>query len=433
MKSLDHIFKLKVSKKYLRKKANKRIKEEKIRLKNVGLLGDALDERIKTIRLTEMKKVDDGRLTGWRIIRKSQKNDMRKYLIYNGRLKGIVIQKINFNLPRSVKTHEDFTRYVLRQNLFAEIFTELQQYEGKRSFPCFLFAENWASISKDNNGIFHYFTNRPNGSSVSLNVFDLFEIICSKEGESFAVHRRILIQILGCSYSEHKWEMKQMNKVQINNDNIQNAKIDWHNQYHSLLKLTQSYLDILLKIITHSEKHVISKRYSYKNESLFYVSSRYLGDALNRDPSNVRRAVNMFACLGLIEKVPPTIEGFPLEFLKSAMKIRGNIDNYKLVTFFIIPQYTKKLLRIAEAKAQKLLKNKITNITKLNEKTMTAVFGENYAKSVYFVKEIDIQQLVKQSKVDLSKCKQADTFRSKREIERLESQPGTFGNDMLPF
>lgn len=433
MKSLDHIFTPIVSKKYLRKKVNKRIKEEKNRLKNLGILGDTLEERIKIFRLAEMKKVDEGILTGWSMVRKSQKDDMRKYLIYHSRIEEIVIQKINYNLPRSVKTHEDFTRYVLRRNLFAEIFTELLQYEGKRSFPCFLFAENWASISKDNNGIFHYFTNRPDGISVSLNIFELIEIICSKEGESFADHRRRLIQILGCSYPEQSWEMKQFEKIESNIDNISNDKSNWNKQYPSLFKLTKSYLDILLALNSYSEKYVNSKQYTYKKEPLFYVASRYLADRLDRDPTNVRRAINMFTCLGLIEKVPPDTQGFPNKFLQSAVKIRGNVTENKLVTFFIIPKITQKLLSSAESKAKKLLKNKITNINKFNKKSITEVFGENLAKSIYYAKEVDIQKLIIKSGVDLSNSKQANTFHTKREIERLKSHQGTIGDDVIPF
>lgn len=433
MRSLDHIFQPKTTKKHLRKKANARIKEEKQRLKNRDITGEKLEERVKVFRLTEMKKVENGLLTGWRKLRKSQKNDMRNYLLLHNKLERITVQTIDYSLPRSVKTHEQFTRYILRQNLFANIFVDLQQYEGKNSFPCILFPENWASISKDDQGIYHYFTNRSGGISKSLNIFDLVEIIFSREGETFTNIRRKLMQILRCSYPEAQWEMKQINKTRINSGIINNAETNWNNQYPSLFKLTRSYLDILLAMNSHSEKYVNSKEFSYKKESLFFLSSRFLADMLDRDPSNVRRAINLYACLGLIEKVPPNVEAFPLEFLQSAIRIRGNNNDHKLVTFFIIPSYTQKLLQSAEAKAKKLLDNKITNIIKINEKKIVMAFGEEFARSIYYAKEIDLKQLVKQSQVDLSECKQADTFKTKREIKRLESGQGTPGDDVIPF
>jgi hypothetical protein len=433
MRSLDHIFQPKVTKKYLKRRAKKRIGDEKQKLNGLGVTGEELEERMKVNRLTEMKKAESGFLTGWKKLRKGQKNDMRNYLLFHNKLEEITVQKISYTLPRSVKTHQDFTKHILRQNLFADIFIDLQKYEGKSSFPCLLFPENWASISKDDNGIYRYFTNRPGGISVSLNIFDLVETICSHEGESFTNVRRKLIQILACSYPENKWEMKQMDKAQININIISNAETSWTNQYPSLFKLTRSYLDILLAMNSHSGKHINSKQYSYKKENLFFLSSRFLANILDRDPSNVRRAINLFACLGLIEKVPPNVEGFPLKCIQSAIKIRGNITDYKLVTFFIIPQLTQKLLKNAETKAKKLLENKITNITKLNEEKMAVVFGEDFARLIYYANEIDLQQLVKQSKVDLLECKQADTFKTEREMKRLESGQGTPGDDVIPF
>lgn len=433
MKSLDHIFKPKAMKKQLREMVNSRIKEEKNRLKTLGISGEELEYRLKVFRLTEMKKTENGTLTGWQKLRKSQKNSMSNYLLFQNKLEGIAIQQMNYSLPRNVKTHEDFTRYILRQNLFTEIFVDLQKYVGKSSFPCFLFPGNWASISKGENGIYHYFTNRPEGISLSLNIFDLIEIICSSEEETFANHRRRLIDFIGCTYPEQRWEMKQFNKIQLNNNSISNANKDWHKQYPSLFKLTGNYLDILLALNSHNERYINSKHYSYEKESLFFLSSRYLADILDRDPSNVRRAINLFACLGLIVKVPPDVEKFPQKFLQSAVKISGNIPKYKLVTFYIIPQITQRLLRNAEIKAKKLLDNKITNITKLNEKKMAIVFGEDYARGIYYSKEIDIQQLVKKSEVDLSECKQADTFKTKREINRLKAEQGNVGDDAIPF
>lgn len=433
MKSLDHIFQPKVSKKMLSRKAQKSIKEEKNRLRDLGIVGKELDKRIKEFHLTEMKKVEAGILTGWRKLRKNQKQDMRQYLRSNKRLETIQIEPINYTLPKKVKTHQDFTKYILRQNLFAKIFKDIQKYEGRDSFPCVLFSENWASISKDDKGIYHYFTNRPGGVSVSLNLFDFVEIICAEKDETFIDIRRRLITLLGCSYSEQKWETKQLNKIRMNKEILNSAIHDWKQRYPSMYKLIRSYLDILLAINSHNEKTVISKKYSHKNEALFFLSSRYLADFLDREPSNVRRAINLFACLGLIEKVPPNIENFPLEFLQSAFKIKGNISDYKLITFFIIPQYTQKLLRNAEAKAKKLLEHNITNINKLNEKNMIVVFGEDEARSVYYANKIDLKQLLRKSGVDHSKCKQADTFKSKRDLKKLEAGQGTYGDDILPF
>lgn len=433
MKSLDHIFQPRASKKMLSRKAQKSIKEEKNRLRDLGIVGNELNMKIQTFRLTEMKKVENGVLTGWRKLRKSQKQDMRQYLRFHNRLETIQVQSINYTLPKKVKTHQDFTQYILRQNLFPKIFKDLQQYEGRDSFPCFLFPQNWASISKDDKGIYHYFTNRPGGVSVSLNLFDLVEIICAKEDETFIDVRRRLITLLGCSYPEQKWETKQFNKLKINKEILNSAIHDWEHRYSSMYKLIRSYLDILLVINSHNEKTIISQQYSHKNEALFFLSSRYLADLLDREPSNVRRAINLFACLGLIKKVPPNIENFPHEFLQSAFQIKGNITDYKLITFFIVPQFTQKLLRNAEATAKKLLEHNITNINKLNEKNLIAVFGEDYAKSIYYAKEIDLKQLLNKSGVDLSKCKQADTFKSKRDLKKLEACQGTYGDDILPF
>lgn len=433
MRSLDHIFQPKVTKKHLKKRAKKRIGDDKQRLIGFGITGVTFEERMKVNRLIEMRKAGSGFLTGWKKLRKGQKDDMRNYLLFHNRLEEITVQQMSYPLPRSVKTHQDFTKHILRKNLFANIFVDLQKYGGKSSFPCSLFPENWASISKADDGIYRYFTNRPGGISVSLNIFDLVEIICSQEGESFTNVRRRLIQILSCSYPENKWEMKQMDKAKININIISNAESSWTNQYPSLFKLTKSYLDILLAMNFHSGKHINSKQHSYKKKNLFFLSSRFLADILDRDPSNVRRAINLYACLGLIEKVPPNVEGFPLEFLQSAIRIRGNNKDYKLVTFFTIPLYTQKLLRSAETKAKKLLENKITNITKVNEEQMEKVFGKEFTRTVYYVKEMDLQQLVNQSKIYLTDCKQADTFRSKRDIKRLESGQGNPGDDIIPF
>ncbi|MFD1173939.1 hypothetical protein [Oceanobacillus picturae] len=433
MKSLDHIFQPKVTKRHLRKKASKNIKEEERRLNNLGVPREIAERGLNTFRFTEMKKVERGVLTGWEKVRGNQKNDMRKYLIHYNRLETLTIQNTNLILPRSVKSHEDFTRYVLRENMFSDIFIELQQYKEKRSFPCILFPGNWASVSKDGKGIYHYFTNRPEGISVSLNIFDLIEITCSREGQTFAYHRRKLIDILGCSYPEQKWEEKQFNKIRTNLNSIKNAKENWETQYPSLFKLTQSYLDILLTLNSYSEKYVNSKQFSYKKETLFFISSRYLANNLNRDPVNVRRAINMFACLRIIEKVPPDVQGFPHKFLQSAIRIRGGVTNNKLVTFFIIPKITKKLLKDAEIKAKKLLKNKISNINKLNGRKVAEIFDDDFAKSIYYAKEMDIDKLALKSGVDLTKCKQANTFITKREVERMKLRQGTYGDDVIPF
>lgn len=328
--------------------------------------------------------------------------DINMYLQKKKRLSSLETRMIKYILPEDVKTHKQFIGHIVRVNLFSDLFVNLNSCIERQYFPCIIFKKHFAWIDKDKNGIYRYFSMKELGRCRSFSVLDLISIVFPN-ATTIDLIRTKLIELLGCNYEENAWATEEMKRLKSNIESFENTREEWRNCFPSLYKLTKSYMKILIELINNNVIHPPLMKHSYKNMLAVYISTRYLSELTGTDASTISKAINLFSSIGLITKIPPHDEQFPLELLKVAVKIRDTtlknietkrlkkptfteqgITNCRFITFYTIPKYSYDFLTQIEQDATKLILAGVTNIKKINERNIANALGREVADNVFF-------------------------------------------------
>ncbi|MBW9234368.1 hypothetical protein JQK62_19295, partial [Leptospira santarosai] len=171
---------------------------------------------------------------------------------------------------------------------------------------------------------------------------------------------------------------------------------------------TKTYLPILKQMIINESSHYPLFNHSFNEELIVYTSSRYISEFVGIDSSTVSKAINLFASIGLIKKIPPHHNKFPARLLKQGLSIKSSTAerliisskkkvkkpiNIPLVTFYHTPYFSSDLLLQCEETSKKLLQNNITNIKGITEVNIMSVFGKEFTETI-FIEKKDAKKIV---------------------------------------
>ncbi|GAE37387.1 hypothetical protein [Halalkalibacter akibai] len=310
---------------------------------------------------------------------------------------------IHYQLPKSIKTDLQFTNHITKQNLFSTVFHSFKRFDKGKWEHCIFTKDNVGWISKDNNGYYRYFSKKvKTGVTIGFSLLDLIQITCSdgdvKTPMDYPTVRKKIATILNVSYRDLDYVKYQKEKYRCNQSLIDES-LEWKSLYPNLHSLTKSQLYILDELHQFVSQNIMERRHAIKNEAVFFISIRHLTKLVNerlgteRHPSTVAAAINLFAVLGLLHKMPAEILTDKEELLQIAQSIQGNKNHFHLITFMTIPLYDENLLKKAEKMAKRLRKNKITTAKQITSKNLKIVLGEKKAKSIINVREVSIMKM----------------------------------------
>ncbi len=162
-------------------------------------------------------------------------------------------------------------------------------------------------------------------------------------------------------------------------------------KYEYLYKVIKRRLRYLIKLIEYSKDKRINDYSTIHDNYYFYVSFRYLARRYKGHTSTWSRNINIFASLGLINKV--NIEG--LEVANSKLldesykhrkaKAKGlgvKPEQIKIVSYYTIPLFNDELLNYANNIAKTMYDNnfKVNGFSKMY---LINIFGQEFADNVY--------------------------------------------------
>lgn len=174
--------------------------------------------------------------------------------------------------------------------------TKFLNMELNKYYKCLLFNNQFAWISENEYGKQRYFTkgNLTNG----LDIYDLLSIYYN------------------CNYSQTFNYLLEMGYTKDNNDrlsnklkciqNIQNINNTIENN-DNLKKLIDNKVDIYIALNEFAKSNSLSFN-KYKDEQIFFVSTRFLKDkySLDYSISTINQVINLYALIGLVYKIPTT-------------------------------------------------------------------------------------------------------------------------------
>lgn len=258
------------------------------------------------------------------------------------------------------------------------------EIDYNKPFECNIIKDNtaWFSVDEQNNKI-RYFSKNYKGSVVnSFDIFDLFFII---EGFSFLTTYRILIERLNLLFEEGEWRNLQNIKY-FDNFIVLSDIQSIRKNYPTLYKAIKNYIPLLYQLISVGAESISKKEYSIDNDSIFYVSLKYLenrmGGAENGGFNYVKisRAISLFAALRLVEKV--SNENLSDDFMEKVKKNSAFNGSLNTIGVFKIPFFSHATLQNANDIAEELIEKKVT-LSNITKKSLEEAMGLKKAIEVF--------------------------------------------------
>lgn len=383
----------------LKKQYESRVKARRTKLEAQGYEGDILNRRLHPYRVKEKAKLIKGIVDGYMPATMKAKRLIFDHMVQDGAIHRFSsgFNRLRVDVPLDLK-RSDFVDFAIKRNLFG-LFHLLKDKKGKRIFPCELIHGHNAWIDKSDKGVWRYFTQQKNGRTMGLTIFDLLEIVSgdlaaySKNRFNLHTnpHNRVNDPIFSNAFETLAelvqapfliTEAEEVRKYENNLRLMQNAGQALR-EYPALFKLIKSKLDALREIHTWGRHHAIADEW-YKDGSVFFVSNRHLARLVLKHYTVVNRAINLFAVLELIHKVPTHM--FSPKMTETVARIRGGNKEYKNIGLYSIPAYTSDVLERAEMLATKI---KEANVRRLNSHAVSLIFGVEKATEVYAYRQAD--------------------------------------------
>ncbi|MFR1777293.1 MAG: hypothetical protein ACLSW4_04485 [Clostridia bacterium] len=169
------------------------------------------------------------------------------------------------------------------------------------------------------------------------------------------------------------------------------------------------------------------------NKCYKFIYEDELVNRMRKDKATISKKINILTTLGLIEKLNIYDNIYIHSNINNAVR-KAIKDKKKTVLFFYIPNYTHKLLKIANERAIKLCENNFT-IKKFNKAFVIKVFGQDFANEVFLdrrtipkiyyeqiqnIKTILLEYLNKNNIISLNK------FKEKKYIKYLGNNSDQF-------
>lgn len=261
--------------------------------------------------------------------------------------------------------HMDYLKDFINNNYQLEDIelTRFLDMKLNQYYKCKLFCNQFAWISENEYGKQRYFTKGTltNG----LDIYDLLSIYFNCN------YSKTFNYLLDMGYTINN-EDKLLNKLKCTN-NINNIN-DTIESNDNLKKLLDGKVDIYIALNEFAKSNSLTFN-KYKDEQIFFVSTRFLKDkySLDYSISTINQVINLYALIGLIYKIPATelnndiykaymvnTKKAPVNFysIPSLDKILDNINknsfivNEKKVNYYELNK--SKALRMQEIKNNEL-------------------------------------------------------------------------------
>ncbi|WCF11698.1 hypothetical protein NDS46_30590 (plasmid) [Paenibacillus thiaminolyticus] len=241
-------------------------------------------------------------------------------------------------------------------------------------FSCRFISGNYAWISQNKQGHYRYFSKKKDGGAVSFDLIDIIELVY---GVSTMKALEKALELFKIQFMEDAWRKEQKEKY-LRNYQFLNSKLQ--KQCPVLHEYLKDCIPLLVGMNALGTMHIHKKEYAYKKENLFFASNSYIAQFLGfYTASKVSKLVNMFAVLGLIEKVPLD-ELHPL-FRTESLKISEMRGLGNVVSYYIIHSL-EAAARIAEKRAKQLKTNGV-QYSNLSKCVVEKIFGTQFAQTIY--------------------------------------------------
>lgn len=380
----------------------KRIDRLKSKMEAKGETGKEIRKAVYKLKYIEDKRIENGTQSKYIMPGKNEKVLLREGLLLNSNIEiltttsSIAEQKIE--IPAKITKHKEFMEYMQTID-FRFYFGGFQKWKINETSTCIFFEGNRAWIKQDDKGVYRYYSkDEVQHIVLGLNIFDLIEIReCVEIGSIYSMNnaRRILASDLDIVYLERQWEIQQGEKYEKNMDILQRADVEIQRDFPNLFGFIKSYLNLLEHLNDWGAKHILEKEQSFRGESVFFQSTTHMEQIVGRDQTVCSRAVNMFAVLGLMQKVSE--EDIPKSLMSVAQAIRGRRNEFRLVNFYTVPSLNHQVLSEAEKRVERLNEYGITSMSLISKKKIEQCFSEGFAEKVY-VKPMSIrEQLLEES------------------------------------
>lgn len=408
--TLDELFKPKLSKAKQKAYKSKELEKRANKLREEGYEGVEYKNKVFQAKKELEREIKKG------IFRKYYKpNGTHKQIFHAHILKHNLLplftpsNDIHYHLPQSVKTDIQFTHHISRQNLFSTVFPSFKRFDEGSFQPCIFTKDHVGWIAQDKDGYYRYYSkNLRTGVIFGFSMLDLIEIshIGEHVGTKLAYQkaRTWLAILLNVSYQDFNFVDNQKTKYQENLTIIDEA-LEWKDLYPNLFTIIKSQLYVLVELHEFASRHISEKRHSIQKDAVFFVSTRKLCEDYKekyKEEHNVEKkiahstfaaAINLFATLGLLRKIPSDILKSKSDLLQIAKEIQGSKTHHHLINFMTIPLYNEDLMKRAEKTAKRLRKFKITTAKDVTNERLKKALGEKKASKIINVREVSMQNI----------------------------------------
>ena len=252
-----------------------------------------------------------------------------------------------------------------------------------QNFPCPIIAGNLASANFDDEGNWEYFSrNKEKTEGYVFGIVDLMQLLYNL---NFYEALDKLCEMLLITVEEAQWRRNQRAKYIENIECIRQANSTLATNYPDLYKYIKRHLYLLDEMNRLGIDNLTTEQDAIERESVFFASTRYIKEKLkergiDKDRAIVTKLLNMFASLGMIQKVLD--DQIPDHLKDGARKAIAQKENRYTVTFYRIPGMTPELFMEANRRAT-LLKQAGIKATGITSDNLGDVLGFEVLNSVY--------------------------------------------------
>lgn len=243
---------------------------------------------------------------------------------------------------------KDFSKEPFLTNKEALEFLKRQELLKKYKRICHFGGIKWW-VKDDGYGVYRYFIESYSGNA-HFDILDMFVM----SGNCNAVEaRNRMFEYYNIKTIEGA--VKEMNREKyIQNIRVIEEMYEKRWKYPHFWKLSEKQLGILEKLQCIAIGNLENSNEIIDGDVVFFSSVGHIAKVVeNKSPSSVSKAVNLFALLGIVEKVNEKILS---EDILKAAKIQMSLKQQKgnLISFFILPELTPEKMVEVEKMAKRI-------------------------------------------------------------------------------
>lgn len=416
MKTIDEIFKINETKIGIRKLQGERIKylnKEKGKL-NAGLVGVAYSREIFKIKLKADRRMQRGKT--YLKPNREMKEAIRLHMHEKQSMNYFEKRKSSNESETIIKSKSEFDEFALKNNLFEDVFPQLVTNKNENGyFDCNLISNNFAWISKDDKGVYRYYSKRSNGCTIGLNIYDLVEIVlieiaddvCLSVNKGFHNSRKELARLFNILLTEEVWKDAQHTVFKQNLELCEGNDAMLYLHFPILMDYLKKYLPLVQFLNQWASDHLDIK-FIYNNNPIMYISTTHIEKMMDGKfkQSTISRVINMLALIGFISKVPH--DELSQEQVQVAKGIEGGRSR-RWINFYQIPKYDEQVLMNAEHYIRSIISSEMKDIAKITEDRIRKDFGEEHASRVFLSSD--------------GKKKKSDFSKARKSVEKVNDIP----------